>query len=102
MQFFKIFILINLFFLSSSWLFSQEINKWEKLNSKFKQYEIAEIASEEIYQQLNTNSRNNDVVIHLGNGMKWTMELEINPIFSDRYTMIFVIRHLETLSNKAG
>ncbi len=89
MQFFKIFILSNLFFLSSSWLFSQEINKWEKLNSKFKQYEIAEIASEEIYQQLNTNSRNNDVVIHLGNGMKWTMELEINPIFSDRYTMIF-------------
>jgi PKD repeat protein len=89
MQFFKIFVLCNLLTLTSSFTFSQENNKWEKLNSKFKQYELAEIPTEQIYQQLNTQSRNNDVIIPLGNGMKWTMELELNPIFSEKYSLVF-------------
>lgn len=61
----------------------------EKLSKKFKNYDIATIPSLDLYNQIDVHSRNNNLVIDLGNGMKWDLELEINPIFSKKYTKVF-------------
>src|SRR5690606_40420124 len=62
----------------------------EKLSKKFKNYEIASIPSIALYDQLDVNSRNQSVVIDVGDGMKWDLELELNPIFVEKYSLVFV------------
>jgi PKD repeat protein len=76
-------------FLSLTTLHSQTLTGFEILDKKFKNYEIATINSEDVYNQINTSSRNNEVVLHLGDGMKWHLELELNPIFSSRYSKVY-------------
>ncbi|MBK8620301.1 MAG: PKD domain-containing protein [Saprospiraceae bacterium] len=76
-------------FLSLNIVQSQTQTGFEVLNKKFKHYEIATVNSEDVYRQINTSSRSNDVVLDLGDGMKWNLELELNPIFSSKYTKVF-------------
>ena len=71
---------------------AQTETQHEKLSKKFKNYEIATIPSEALYNQIDVHSRNNNVVIDLGGGMKWDLELEINPIFSKKYTKVFGLK----------
>lgn len=85
---FKLFLLL-LFLFVTSLVEAQEKPYFNQLKSKFKTYEIATINSAEIYRQIDVASRNNELVLELGDGMKWTMELELNPIFSEKYTLVF-------------
>ncbi|MFZ1706125.1 MAG: PKD domain-containing protein [Saprospiraceae bacterium] len=85
------FIFLHFLFLGifNNSLSAQQFDNIQELNQKFRNYEIISIESQDLYNNLNLNSRNNEVTIPLGEGMKWVMELELNPIFSSRYSMVY-------------
>lgn len=82
-------VLLTFFTMISLSGIGQDKPYFDQLKTKFKDYEIATINSADVYRQIDAASRNNEVILDLGGGMKWTMELELNPIFADKYTMVY-------------
>lgn len=67
---------------------AQDLELKQNLSQKFTDYTIVDINSSEIYDGISIESRQNFIRIPLGEDGAWNLELQVNDIISDRYTLV--------------
>lgn len=69
-------------------LFSQDIEKYNSLDQKFKDYEIFEVDANKVYQQISELRSDGIIELNLTDEITWRLSLENSHIISDEYLVV--------------
>ncbi|MBK9254566.1 MAG: PKD domain-containing protein [Saprospiraceae bacterium] len=78
-------IFIAVLFFSTGYLTSQSIIEYQALEEQFSDYEVLNINSAMIYNQIKSADRNNEYTLDLGNGRVWNLYLENSGVLGPDY-----------------
>jgi len=67
---------------------SQDKSQWPVLQSQFSDYQILQIASEDVYRQISDKRSGGIISLRLNDSITWNLDLEYSGIIADNYQVI--------------